>query len=157
MRSGHQIAIRGATTTSTTNCMVNRSDSTEDLWNEDSYIYPETSYLSSPEYFVNVTPVQPDYEPLCSTSQRRPSLKNHSRKPNVRNVQPYHHLQEDQVPILQPPPEFDQYSSCSRNDSLSSDTKFDIILASLQNLAQELEKDFEQDEEVVKHDTIENE
>ena len=156
MRSGHEIAIRGATTT-TTNCMVNRSDSTEDLWNEDSYIYPETSYLSSPEYFVNVTPVQPDYEPPSSTSQRRPSLKNHSRKPNVKNFQHYH-LQEDQVPILQPPPEFDQPSSSSRNDSLSSsDTKFDIILASLQNLAHELEKDFEQDEEEVKHDTIENE
>ena len=55
---------------------------------------------------------------------------------------------------LQPPPEFDQPSSSSRNDSLSSDTKFDIILASLQNLAHELEKDFEQDEEVVKYDTI---
>ena len=91
MRSGHEIAIRGATTT-TTNCMVNRSDSTEDLWNEDSYIYPEASYLYSPEYFVNVTPVQPDYEPLQSTS-----LENHSKRPIVRN--PYHHLQEDKVPI----------------------------------------------------------
>ena len=146
MRSGHEIAIRGATT-ATTNCMVNRSDSTEDLWNEDSYIYPEASYLYSPEYFVNVTPVQPDYEPLQSTS-----LENHSKRPIVRN--PYHHLQEDKVPILQPPPEFDQPSSSSRNDSLSSDTKFDIILASLQNLAHELEKDFEQDEGGVKHDTI---
>ena len=50
---------------------------------------------------------------------------------------------EDQVPILQPPPQFD------RSDSMSSDTKFDIILASLQNLAYELEKDFDQDEELV--------
>ena len=32
---------------------------------------------------------------------------------------------------------------------MSSDTKFDIILASLQNLAYELEKDFDQDEELV--------
>ena len=57
MRSGHQSAIKGATT----NCMAHRTDSTEDLWNEDSYI-PET-YLPTPEYFVNVTPVQPDYDP----------------------------------------------------------------------------------------------
>ena len=41
--------------------MAHRTDSTEDLWNEDSYI-PET-YLPTPEYFVNVTPVQPDYDP----------------------------------------------------------------------------------------------
>ena len=150
MRYGHQYAMKGV---ANSNCMANRSDSTEDLFFEDSY-------LPTPEYFVNVSPVQPSILQLGLKEKLQPDLE-HSQHPPRKTIRKsslsksyaakYHtieripHGYDDQVPILQPPPAFDT----SRSDSLSSDTKFDIIIASLQNLAHELEKDFDQDEEIV--------
>ena len=147
MRYGHQYAMKGV---ANSNCMAKKSDSTEDLWCEDSYISHHESYsLPTPEYFVNVAPVQPDLE-----HSRHPSPRKSTRKSSLARsyAAKYHTIErvpneyyDDQVPILQPPPAFDT----SRSDSFSSDTKFDIIIASLQNLAHELEKDFDQDEEIV--------
>ena len=112
---------------------------------EDSYISHHESYnLPTPEYFVNVSPVQPDLEHSPRKTIRKSSLaKSYAAK--YHTIERIPHGYDDQVPILQPPPAFDT----SRSDSLSSDTKFDIIIASLQNLAHELEKDFDQDEEIV--------
>ena len=145
MRYGHQYAMKGV---ANSNCMANRSDSTEDLWCEDSYISHHESYnLPTPEYFVNVSPVQPDLEhsqhPPRKSIRKSSLAKSYAAK--YHTIERIPHGYDDQVPILQPPPAFDT----SRSDSLSSDTKFDIIIASLQNLAHELEKDFDQDEEIV--------
>lgn len=130
--------------------MASKSDSTEDLFYEDSY-------LPTPEY--NVAPVCIQPEP--TTAWDSENIKSPSRLLMLRphEVRPYlghHDRAEDTTPLLQPPPAFDGGRTAfeashheSRSDSMCSDTsyKFDVILASLQNLALELEKDFEQGEE----------
>lgn len=153
MRSGHKTALESAT-----NCMATKSDSTEDLFYEDSY-------LPTPDYMVASVCIQPDvtkwdynYENL-----RRPSRVLMLRPHEVRPYLEHHNQAEITTPLLQPPPAFDSGSRKLsdvtlthhgiRSDSMRSDSyQFDFILASLQNLAHELEKDFDQDEEYLDKD-----
>ncbi len=111
------------------NCMGTRSYSTEDLWNEDSYIIPEP-YMPTPEFKVNLSQVQPS---LSENSLN--SLKTMKRPLKRYKSEIDGHLQEQKAPLLLLPPPKDY----ANNDAEES---FDSILASLQSLASELEKDF---------------
>lgn len=132
MRNGRKLAM--AMNGQVSNCMRAKSYSTEDLWNEDAYI-PE-SYLPTPEYKVNLSHVQP-----CSADPglKRPTLMRfHHHEPSAATAAK---TEEELSPLLVPPPRgFDNVKEETPED-------FDTILASLQSLASELEKDFADNEE----------
>lgn len=127
MRNGRKLAL--AMNGQVSNCMRAKSYSTEDLWNEDAYI-PE-SYLPTPEYKVNLSHVQPSDPGL-----KRPTLMRfHHQEPSLAKTD------EELSPLLvvPPPKGFENI----KEETIPED--FDTILASLQSLASELEKDFADD------------
>lgn len=148
MRNGRKtaMAMKGA-------CLANKSDSTEDLWNEDAYL-PE-SYLPIPDYMVSIAAIQPDMHnwDFDYDSRSRSSLKSLLRPHEIRPYLSDSVVEDGErtplLPVLEAASDLsrrkmsEQTNGSSRSDSLESDTKFDDILASLQSLALELEKDFD--------------
>ena len=61
MRNGRKLAL--AMNTAGGTCLSKMSTSTEDLWHEDAYI-PEQYVLSSPNFKVSLSTVQPDVPKL---------------------------------------------------------------------------------------------
>lgn len=102
------------------NCVRAKSYSTEDLWNEDSY-------LPTPEYKINQ--IQPQVSHCWDL-----------KRPNLKTPTHFQQHEEEVSPLLVAPPTgFTDEDLTTGEDSAS----FDTILASLQSLAQDIEKDFD--------------
>ena len=125
MRSGRKLALAMNSATGGA-CLSKMSVSTEDLWHEDAYI-PEQYILSSPDYKVSLSTVQPDVPQLCDVVCQ----KSLPTRPMLTNMP---------VCLLEPPRQFQ--SPCSDSDEGNSRETFDNILSSLQGLADSLSADF---------------
>jgi len=140
MRNGQKLAMQVRS-----NCL--KSYSTEDLWNEDAYI-PE-AYLPTPDYKVNMSQVQPlmssTWDPESGSYLKRPTLRTPKTLLSSMKYREEATECEQRQPLLLPPPSaFQNEITPDDENKLENDTaNFDTILASLQSLAHELERDFE--------------
>ena len=131
--NGRKIAMIASQANCNSFMSSSRSYSTEDLWTEDAYI-PESS-LPSPQFKVNTSTIQPSVR-LTDSDQLN------LRRPNVRT--PLLDSRPEERPIILPPP------SDFQTDHDAEEATFDSIIASLQSLADELEKDFDTRDPAIK-------
>ena len=141
MKNGRKLALA---MTHSSNCLVSKSFSTEDFWNEDAYI-PEQYMLSSPGVKVSLSTVhqQPHISNLMLA---RPSLNS---IPNAAEPGEQDYLL-DPPQQYQSPPSRDSGGDRSSEDSLT----FNNIISSLQGLADSLSADFDVSQENLSPNTI---